>query len=143
MQFEKGQSGNPADRRPGSKNKSTLMTQALFEGEAEVLLRTAVKRALEGDSVSLRLCLERIAPRLRPRDDAIAFELPQINSVADLLPALSAIVAGVAAGELTAEQAGQLAQLVHRWTEAVQVVDFDARLRKLEEAEQSRQAGNG
>ena len=138
MQFEKGQSGNPAGRRPGSKNKATLMTQALFEGEAEVLFRTAVSRALEGDSMALRLCLERIAPRLRPREDAIAFELPQINAVADLLPALSAIVAGVAAGDLTAEQAGHLTQLVHRWTEAVQVVDFDARLRKLEEAQAGR-----
>jgi hypothetical protein len=135
MQFEKGQSGNPAGRAPGSKNRSTLMAQALLEGEAEELLRIAVKMAREGDSVALRLCLDRIAPRLRPRDDAIAFELPQINTVADLLPALSAIAAGVASGDLTAEQAGHLTQLVHRWTEAVQVVDFDARLRKLEEAQ--------
>jgi hypothetical protein len=139
MQFAKGQSGNPAGRRPGSKNRSTLMTEALLEGEAEVLLRAAISRALEGDSVALRLCLDRISPRLRPRDDAIDFDLPPVNAVADLLPALSAIAAGVAAGALTAEQAGHLAQLVHRWTEAVQVVDFDTRLRKLEEAQDRRQ----
>jgi hypothetical protein len=142
MQFEKGQSGNPAGRRPGSKNKSTLMAQALFESEAEELMRTAVSKAREGDSVALRLCLDRIVPRLRPRDDAIAFELPQINAVADLLPALSAIAAGVAAGELTAEQAAHLSRFVHSWMEAVQVVDFDARLRRLEEA-QDRKASNG
>jgi hypothetical protein len=143
MQFEKGQSGNPAGRRPGSKNRATLMAQALFEGEAEELLRTALKMAREGDSGALRLCLDRIVPRLRPRDDAIAFELPQINVVADLLPALSAITAGLAAGELTAEQAAHLSRFVHCWTEAVQVVDFDARLRKLEEAQEARDAANG
>jgi hypothetical protein len=139
MQFEKGQSGNPAGRMPGSKNRSTLMTEALLEGEAEVLLRAAVSRALEGDAVALRLCLDRISPRLRLREDPIEFDLPQINSVEDLLPALSAIAAGVAAGKLTAEQAGHLSQLVHRWTEAVQVVDFETRLRKLEEGRDRRQ----
>jgi hypothetical protein len=64
------------------------MTEALLEGEAEVLLRAAISRALEGDSVALRLCLDRISPRLRPRDDAIDFDLPPVNAVADLLPAL-------------------------------------------------------
>jgi hypothetical protein len=134
MQFEKGQSGNPAGRKPGSKNKSTLMTEALLEGEAEVLLRAAFKRALEGDPVSLRLVLDRISPRLRVRDDPIEFDLPPINAVADLLPALSAIAAGFAAGRLTPEQAAHLSQFVHHWTEAVQVVDLEARLRRIEEA---------
>ena len=134
MQFEKGQSGNPAGRKPGSKNRSTLMMEALLEGEGECLLRAVISRAMEGDPVSMRLCLDRISPRLRLRDDPIEFDLPQINSVADLLPALSAIAAGLAAGKLTAEQAGHLSQFVHRWTEAVEVVDFEARLKKIEEA---------
>jgi hypothetical protein len=140
MQFEKGQSGNPAGRQPGSRNRATLMREALLDGEAETLVRTAVKRALEGDGVALRICLDRIWPRLRPCEEPVAFEVPRINAVGDLLPALSAIAGAVAAGELTAEQAGHLSRLVDSWTEAVQVVDFDARLRKLEEAQERRKA---
>jgi hypothetical protein len=56
-------------------------------------------------------CLPRapLSARLRLRENPIDFGLPQINAVADLLPALSAIAAGVAAGALTAEQAGHQA----------------------------------
>ena len=74
MQFEKGQSGNPAGRRPGSKNKSTLMAQALFEGEAEELMRTAVSKAREGDSdvgfrphpLQISCCLQAGLPPVMP-----------------------------------------------------------------------------
>ena len=47
--FEKGRSGNPAGRRPGSRNKATLAAAALLAGEAEALTRTAVEFALAGD----------------------------------------------------------------------------------------------
>jgi hypothetical protein len=34
MTFEKGQSGNPAGRPPGSRNKATILAEAMFQGEA-------------------------------------------------------------------------------------------------------------
>ena len=34
-QFRKGQSGNPAGRPPGSRNRATSMVQNLLEGAAE------------------------------------------------------------------------------------------------------------
>jgi len=39
MPFQKGQSGNPAGRPPGSRNKKTLVLEALLEGEAEGIAR--------------------------------------------------------------------------------------------------------
>ena len=39
MPFEKGQSGNPAGRRQGSRNKVTLAIEEMLDGEAEVLTR--------------------------------------------------------------------------------------------------------
>ena len=76
--FRKGQSGNPSGRPRGARNKTTLAVEALLDGEAEVLTRKAVERAKEGDSVALRLCLERILP---PRKDRpVSFALPKIES---------------------------------------------------------------
>jgi hypothetical protein len=42
--FVKGRSGNPAGRRPGSRNRATLAAAALLAGEAEALTRKAVER---------------------------------------------------------------------------------------------------
>ena len=42
--------GNPG-RRPGSKNRTTLVAAALLEGEAEELLRKAVELAKGGNVV--------------------------------------------------------------------------------------------
>ena len=40
--------------------KATVAAEALLDGEAEALTRKAVEMALAGDTVALRLCLERI-----------------------------------------------------------------------------------
>jgi hypothetical protein len=48
--FEPGQSGNPAGCPRGSRNRSTLALEAIFEGEAEKLSRRAIEMALEGDA---------------------------------------------------------------------------------------------
>ena len=50
--------GNPG-RRPGSRNKATVAVEALLDGEAEKLTRKAIEMALAGDTVAMRLCLDR------------------------------------------------------------------------------------
>jgi hypothetical protein len=140
MTFVKGESGNPAGRPLGSKNRQTLLEQALLEGEGEAIMRRLIDNALENEKLSLRLCTERMVPRMKAEARAKPFELPPINSVADLLPALSAIQAGVASGELSPAEAAALSDVVNRWTTAVQAVEFDARLRQLKEARNGNQA---
>ena len=53
--FRKGQSGNPAGRPRGSRNKTTLAVDALLDGEAETLTRKAIEKAKDGDVTCLRL----------------------------------------------------------------------------------------
>ena len=55
--FQKGRSGNPNGRPKGSRNKATVIAQALLEGEAEALVGKVVQLALEGDLTCLRICL--------------------------------------------------------------------------------------
>jgi len=74
--FKSGQSGNPGGRPKGALNEATLATQALLDGEAEVLTRKVVELAKEGNQVALRLCLERLLP---PRKDKLV-QKPQFLS---------------------------------------------------------------
>jgi hypothetical protein len=56
--FAKGNPGRPK----GSRHKYILAVQDILDGEAETLGRKVVELALAGDTVALRLCLERIMP---------------------------------------------------------------------------------
>src|ERR1700745_4171276 len=91
--FEKGRSGNPGGRRPGSRNRATLAAAVLLEGESEALTRKAVELALDGDPVALRLCIERILPPCRER--AVRFELPPIENAADVSVAVNAVTSAL------------------------------------------------
>ncbi len=129
--FPKGVSGNPEGRPVGARNKATLAMEALLDGEAETITRTAIEKAKEGDTTALRLCLERILP---PRKDRpVSFSLPQLWTVADARAATAAIVAAVAAAEITVSEASELARLVDTYVRAVEASDLDKRLRTIEE----------
>src|SRR5579859_5821986 len=71
--FPPGVSGNPKGRPKGSRNKATLIAQALRDSEAKALVRPLVERALKGDRPALRACVDRLLPRRRDR--RVEFEL--------------------------------------------------------------------
>ena len=131
--FRKGQSGNPAGRPPGARNRATQNAELLLEGEAEALTRKAVELALDGDPWALRLCLDRIiAPR---RERSIQLALPPIDSAADIAGAMAAITAAVARGNITPGEALELTQVVETFIRAIEKSDFERRrLRMLEVA---------
>lgn len=130
MPFEKGQSGNPAGRPPGARNKATVLAELLFQGEAEAMTRLAIERAKAGDVAALRMCLDRLVPPCRHRP--IEFDLPPLTSAADAVSAMAAITAGVASGELTAAEASELSRLVDRFVRALEATVFEQQLAKLE-----------
>lgn len=117
-------------RTPGSLNKTTLAVRDLLDGEAEALTRKAVELALEGDGPALRLCLDRIAP---PRKDApISFDLPAISTAEDAVTASSALLAAVAVGEVTPDEAGRVMALLTAHRALVETCDLEARISALE-----------
>lgn len=130
--FPEGQSGNPAGRPKGSRNRSTLALEAIFEGEAEKLSRKAIEMALEGDGPAMKLCLDRLlSPR---RDRSISFELPVIESAADLPKATEAMLRAVASGEITPSEAADIGKAVSAHIEAITAAQMAERLARLEEA---------
>jgi hypothetical protein len=75
--FSNGNVGRPK----GSRNKATIAIESLLEGQAEALTQTAISKALEGDSIALRLCMERIAPPMK--DKPVVFPLPRMQGAMD------------------------------------------------------------
>lgn len=128
--FEEGRSGNPAGRPKGARNRTTLAVAALLEGEAEALGRKAIELALEGDTVALRLCLERICP---PRKDRPSpFALPNMDDVADVRGAIGAVLKAVAEGDLTAGEAHEVAGLIEIQRRVIETHDIATRLAAIE-----------
>lgn len=125
-----GKSGNPAGRPKGARSKTTLAVEALLEGQAEALTQKAIEKALEGDGVALRLCLERIAPARK--DAAVCFELPAITSAADTVSASSALLGAVAAGNVTPDEASRIMGLLTSHKALVEVCELERRIEALE-----------
>jgi uncharacterized protein DUF5681 len=129
-QFRKGQSGNPAGRPPGSRNRATIMVQNLLEGAAENIAKRAAQLAEEGNVAAIRMCMNRLSPV--GQHNPIAFELPPIDSTQDCLRATSAILTGIASGDIAPSAAMQIARLIDVHLRAISTNDLEARMTKLE-----------
>ncbi|GAB6038197.1 hypothetical protein JCM15519_27560 [Fundidesulfovibrio butyratiphilus] len=129
-----GQSGNPAGRPKGSRNKSTLLAQALIDGQAEALVEKAMELALGGDGPVLRAMLDRLCP---PRKDSpvTLAGLPRIETTADLPKATGAILEAVAEGTITPSEGQTLAGLVEHHRRAIETTEIEQRLSALEAKE--------
>jgi len=134
MPFQKGESGNPAGRPRGSRNRATLLMEGLLADDAEAIGRKAIEMAKQGDMAAIRLCMDRLAPVRK--GEPVAFELPPLHKPADSVAAAAEIVAGVAAGDLTPSEGADLAKVVDVYVRAIATEAFDERLTKLENATQ-------
>lgn len=138
--------GNPG-RPKGARHRATLAAQALIDDQAETITRTVIDAALGGDTVALKLVMDRICP---PRRDTPTpgFELPEMRTAADAAGAISSIMASVAAGDLTVSEASTLSRIVGEFSQTLIAAEFEQRLEALENADSNsgkaaRGAGGG
>src|SRR5260370_23123077 len=129
--FQKGQSGNPAGRPLGSRNKATLAAEALLEGELERLTREAIDRAMDGDALLLRLCITRLMPA--PRGRRVQLDRAGGGNVADVAASLEATIRAVAEGVISPLEASDVAEVIELQRRTVETVDLERRLAHLEE----------
>lgn len=132
MRFEKGQSGNPQGRPKGARNKTTLAVEALLEGEAETITRKAIEKAKDGDMTAIRICLDRLAPPAKDRP--VPFKVQRMETSADAVKAVSAILGAVAAGDLTPYEAGEVMKIIDVYARTLQTAEIEERVERLERA---------
>jgi hypothetical protein len=130
MTFAKGQSGNPAGRPRGARNKRTILAEKLFDEHAEELTRTAIQLANKGHAAALHVCMDRVFPRGKHRP--VCFELRPIATGADALAAMGDIVQAVADGDLTAPEAAELSKMVQNIGHTATNAALEPRVAELE-----------
>jgi hypothetical protein len=119
--FRKGTSGNPAGRHPGSRNKATVILDALGYDEAREVLDVVVRRAKEGDMRAAEILLNRVWPV--PKGRPVVLDLPPVNTPADAVTASAVVLAAVAEGRLTPSEAGTLLGLLETHMQAVELAE--------------------
>ena len=132
MTFQPGESGNPAGRPRGARNKRTLAAESLFDRDATTIIEQLITLAKEGDIAAIRMCIDRIFPR--PRDVAVAFELPPMTTAADAVVAMGAVVQAIGDGDLSAHEGAQLAKVVAGFSQTIETADLQQRVCETEEA---------
>jgi hypothetical protein len=133
--FKPGQSGNPAGKPKGARNKATLAAQALLEGEAQGIARKAVEMALAGDGAALRLCLERVVPSLKSVAPPVCVDAGGANS---LTGQARALLAAALTGEVAPDVAASLIGALGTTARVEEVESLRERLEALERAMKGR-----
>ena len=139
MRFQQGQSGNPSGRPRGALNRATVLAQELLSARVESIAGKLIELAESGDMRAIHVCMERLMPVIKHQP--IAVELPPIENAADSVEAVATIAASVAAGELTATEAAELAKVVDAHVGALASREFEERLSKLEKGISDAPAG--
>src|SRR3984893_6119869 len=134
MPFAKGQSGNPAGRPAGSRNKFTREMQEALEESGLPLIQRLFELAGEGNTGAMRQCLDRLIGKHRPSSVA----LPAPDSPNYVVTALTEIHRALGAGEIASDEASRLVDFVGRTarvlaSKAVAEIDFAERLARVEE----------
>ena len=128
--WKKGESGNPAGKKPGTRHKVTLAVEKLLDGEGEELTRKAIEIAKEGDLTALKLCLERICPPRKSRP--ISIDLPDVKTSEGVSLAQTSVVQAVGEGEITPEEGQVLSNILESRRKSIETLEHEQRIGELE-----------
>lgn len=126
--FKPGQSGNPAGKPKGAKDKRTYHRE-LFQAHADELIKKAVEMAKAGDPTMLKACLDRIVSPYRAIDPPV-----KIEGIEGSLSAKGeqVIAAALRDGILSASEASCLLTALAAQARIIEVDELERRIRRLE-----------
>ena len=135
--FAPGNPGGPGGPRRRACELRRAAEEAVTPEHIQAVMRRALRMALEGNLQAMRFVLERAAgkPPESPTDpQGLSFTLPALNTPADCNAATQRIVEAICSGEIGREDAQLLLGAVQTRLKAIETVEFEERLRQLEEA---------
>ena len=104
--------------------------RALLEPHKAAIIAKAVELAKMGDPASIKLCLERLAPIPRPEDEKVV--VPGLADAPTLQAKATAILAAVAAGQISATAGDKLLRMLDTYSKAVVLDEHERRLQAIE-----------
>ncbi len=132
MGFKKGQSGNPAGRPKGAKDKRTELRD-LLKPHAPDLIKKLVELALSGDASALKCCLDKLVPSVRARDESVL-----VNLQGDLTEKGNQLLAELSAGNISPSEASQIMNTLTGQSRLSIADDLERRIEKLEDTANGR-----
>jgi hypothetical protein len=130
--WQKGQSGNPAGRKPGTGEVARI--RAAIADRLPELLAKLTEQALAGDVAAARLLLERAIAPLKAAEQTQPLALP----VGTLTEQGRAVLASVAVGELAPGQGAALLGAIGALARVAEIQELTARILKLEESKNAK-----
>jgi len=127
--WKAGESGNRAGRPPGRPDRRAQWRAELGEALPEIMARL-VTTAKAGDTQAAALILSRCCPPVRPQREPT--ELPELAKAGTLGDQARAVIAAVAAGDISTDAAAELLRAVADAAKAVEVDELHRRLSALE-----------
>lgn len=114
MTFQPGQSGNPNGRPKGIIDKRIELRE-LLQSHAKDLIEKLIEDAKDGEPSALRLCIERLLPRIKP-ENGINFQLPEggIETGDNMQQITNGITDAVASGQMTIDEAEKFNEFLKR-----------------------------
>jgi hypothetical protein len=128
--WKAGQSGNPAGKKKGTRNKATLLALAVLEKDVKAIAQVITEAALRGDMQAARMVIERLIPLIRERP--ISVDLPDTSTIEGVAQAQAAILQAVATGELLPSEGATLAGIAEARRKALETQELEARIAALE-----------
>ncbi|KFL18976.1 Uncharacterised protein [Ralstonia pickettii] len=128
MKFKPGQSGNPAGKPKGAKDKRTALRELLLPHAAD-LVKKAVDMALAGDATALRICIDRLIPAAKAKDSPITLD----GLSGSLGEQGQTVVNALAGGQLTPDEANAVMSVLSAQARIIEVDELEKRLAALEE----------
>ncbi len=125
--FEKGNPG----RRMGARHKSSVMAEKLMTDECDAIVRAVIDSAKGGDIQAAKVILDRIVPVRKGA--AVQLDLPEVETSQGVAAALAALVHAMASGDVTPDEAATIGSVLEIRRRAIETLEFDERLKKLEE----------
>jgi hypothetical protein len=128
--FEKGNSFGTG-RPKGSPNKSTSIFEEIGHDGVAKVIRKVHQQATRGSLRAAALLLARTWPRRRGRP--VLLDLPPVETAEGMVQAHAAVVAQMAAGELTPEEASAVGNVLEMQRRALETYDHEKRIQALED----------
>src|SRR5471032_1222586 len=134
--FKNGDAPGPG-RHPGLRNKTSQLLDTIAGEGTERVIRTVQEKAEKGDMYAAAIMLARTWPRRRGRP--VQLDLPSAADTGGLVAAQAVVIAAMAKGEISPEEAQSIAGLleIQRRTietndHARQIEELRAEVRKLD-----------
>lgn len=126
--FQKGQSGNPAGRKPGTGRSDKLRTA--IEEDLPDIVSAMVEAAKSGDTRAAKLLLDRTLPALKPTAQPV--KVPGLRNKR-LSEQGSIVFDAIGKGLLSAEQTQQLLGALASLSKIREVDELASRIEQLEQ----------